>query len=64
MDRVRYLLLSDNSPKTDLIEQHILILDAIKKGDLAAAQESVRYHLSEIISSLPGVAMANKDLFE
>jgi DNA-binding GntR family transcriptional regulator len=64
MDRVRYLLLSDNSPKTDLIEQHILILDAIKKGDLVAAQESVRYHLSEIISSLPGVAMANKDLFE
>jgi DNA-binding GntR family transcriptional regulator len=63
MDRVRYLRYS-HSPISNLIDQHLLILDAIKKGDAAAAQESVRYHLTEIVSLLPDIAKANADLFE
>jgi DNA-binding GntR family transcriptional regulator len=63
MDRVRYLRCS-HSPISNLIDQHLLILDAIKKGDAAAAQESVRYHMTEILSLLPSIAKANADLFE
>ena len=63
MDRVRYLRLSGNSPISNLIDQHLMILDAIRKSDGGAAQESVRNHIREILSLMPGIAKDNADLF-
>jgi hypothetical protein len=36
----------------------------IKMGNAAAAEESLRYHLTEILSTMPDIAKAHADLFE
>jgi len=64
MDRVRYLRLSGNTPISNLIGQHFMILNAIRKGDVKAAKESVRKHMTEIVSLLPGITKDNADFFE
>lgn len=64
MDRVRYLSYSGHTPMSSMIDQHQQILDAVKIRDVTAAEESVRYHLAEILTSMPGIAKAHADLFE
>ena len=64
MDRVRYLSYTGHTPMSSMIDQHQRILDAVKMGDIAAAEEAIRYHLAEILSSMPGIAKAHTDLFE
>jgi DNA-binding GntR family transcriptional regulator len=64
MDRVRYLSYSGHSPVSSMIDQHRQILNAVKSGDVTAAEDAVRYHLAEIISSISGIARAHADLFE
>ena len=47
-----------------LIEQHQTILAAIDAGDADAADRAMRYHLTEILRSLPKVLADRADLFE
>ena len=64
MDRVRYLSLPEASPMTLLIEQHVDILEAIRRQDEAAAANAMRVHLREILLALPRLAQQRPDLFE
>ncbi|HZH51186.1 MAG TPA: GntR family transcriptional regulator [Microvirga sp.] len=64
MDRVRFLDMTKAMPRHAVIAQHAVIVDAIKAGDPAAAEQAMRSHMSEILRSLPEVAAQYPDLFE
>lgn len=64
MDRVRYLDVKQATPRHTIIAQHVMIVDAIKAGDPAAAEKAMQRHLSEILRSLPELAAKHPDLFE
>jgi DNA-binding GntR family transcriptional regulator len=64
MDRVRYLSLPQATPISRLVEQHEAILAAVEAGDAAAAEATVREHLSEILTSLPVLERQFPHLFE
>ena len=64
MDRVRFLSLSEATPMSRLIEQHAMVLEAVRRGDADAAAAALRDHLNEILTSLPTLAQRHADLFE
>jgi DNA-binding GntR family transcriptional regulator len=63
MDRVRFLSVDDLHVGR-LIEQHEKIVDGIAAGDKAAAEEAMRLHLREILTSLPEIARSRAELFD
>ena len=64
MDRVRYLSLPGATPVNRLIDQHEAILDAVERGDTAAAEAAMRTHLSEVLAALEPLRHRHPDLFE
>jgi DNA-binding GntR family transcriptional regulator len=64
MDRVRFLDMTKATPRHMVIAQHVVIVNAIKAGDPAAAEQAMHQHLSEILRSLPELATQHPDLFE
>ncbi|MGI4856138.1 MAG: GntR family transcriptional regulator [Janthinobacterium lividum] len=64
MDRVRYLSLPDVSPLELMIEQHKRIVAALRAHDADGAEQAMRAHLTEILTSLQPVADRNPDWFE
>jgi DNA-binding GntR family transcriptional regulator len=64
MDRVRYLSLPQATPIKRLVAQHWAIIAAIEARDADAAEQAVRTHLAEILTSLPKLERQYPDLFE
>jgi len=64
MDRVRFLDMTQATPRHAVVAQHAVIVEAIKAGDPAAAEKAMREHLGEILRSLPELAAQYPDLFE
>lgn len=64
MDRVRYLSFAGHSPMSAIVDQHLQILEAVKRGDGDAAVESIHHHLMEIVSTMPAIAKDHADLFD
>lgn len=62
-DRVRHLS-STQKPMQRLIDQHAVVVDAIKAGDAAAAEAAMRFHLHEVLRDLPKVVASQPDMFE
>jgi GntR family transcriptional regulator, rspAB operon transcriptional repressor len=63
LDRVRHLS-AQKFPRRDLVEQHFEIVDAIRSGDPAKAEQKMRHHLRQVLSDVPVVAAAHPDFFE
>jgi DNA-binding GntR family transcriptional regulator len=64
MDRVRFLDMAKATPRHAVLAQHVVIVEAIKARDPAAAEKAMRQHLSEILRSLPELAAQYPHLFE
>lgn len=64
MDRVRFLSLPNATPVGRLIDQHEMILEAVERGDVTAAQMAMREHLSEVLDVLEPLSLLHSDLFE
>lgn len=64
MDRVRFLDLAQATPRHVVLAQHVVIVEAIRAGDSAAAETAMRQHLSEILRSLPQLMAQYPELFE
>ncbi|GAB0119661.1 GntR family transcriptional regulator [Acidisoma sp. 7E03] len=64
MDRVRYLSLADATPVARLFAQHVAIVDALAARDAEAAEDWMRQHLGEMLSSLPCLVERMPDYFE
>jgi DNA-binding GntR family transcriptional regulator len=63
MDRVCQLTLPNPEAMLPLIDQHSAIMAAIDARDEDAAAEAMRYHLTEILRTLPRVEAEHRDLF-
>jgi DNA-binding GntR family transcriptional regulator len=63
MDRVRYLSLPDATPLSTIIAQHEKVVEAIGSGKPDNAESAMREHLSEILISLPRLAVEKADFF-
>lgn len=63
MDRVRHLALQ-HFPMEALTDQHTAIVDTIARGDVVAAEASIRAHLQAILVDLPEVSRAWPSYFE
>lgn len=63
LDRVRYLSLPHTTPLNRLLEQHSRIAEAIFAGDAQGAEQAMRNHLDEILTSLPEITAEHPDLF-
>lgn len=63
MDRVRYLSLPQATPLDIIIEQHRAIVAAIAEHSPERAERAMREHLSEILISLPKLAVEHPAFF-
>lgn len=63
MDRVRHLT-TQKFPMHALTDQHEMIVQAIERGDIAAANAAIRTHLQAILNDLPEVAQEWPEFFE
>lgn len=61
-DRLRFLSLPDVTPVSTLIAQHRNILDAVRAGDVASAEQATREHLSEVLKVLSRLAETHPGL--
>jgi len=64
MDRVRFLDMTQATPRHVVVAQHEVIVGAIRDGNPTAAQEAMQEHLSEILRSLPEMQVQHPELFE
>jgi len=64
MDRVRYLATPGATSMDVLVRQHAAIAEAVADADPDRAAARMRAHLSEILQSLPALALRHPDLFE
>ena len=63
MDRVRYLSLPQATPLAIIIEQHRHIAEAIAARAPERAERAMHQHLTEILVSLPKLALENPTYF-
>lgn len=63
MDRVRYLSLPDATPLETIIEQHVRISQGLDRRSPGDCEAAMRHHLSEILTSLPKLAIKHPGLF-
>jgi DNA-binding GntR family transcriptional regulator len=63
MDRVRYLSLPDATPLETIIAQHERIVSGIARRLPEEAENAMRHHLSEILISLPKLALTRSEFF-
>ena len=63
MDRVRFLSYDFATPKTQLIAEHLEIVDSIETGNPELAARCMEKHLREILSSLPRIAEQYPEYF-
>jgi DNA-binding GntR family transcriptional regulator len=63
MDRVRYLSLPDATPLGTIIAQHEKLVEGIAAKNPEAAESAMRHHLSEILISLPRLAVEKSEFF-
>jgi len=62
-DRIRFLSLPNVTPVDTLITQHKAMLAAVRKGDIAAAEQATREHLSEVLKVSETLAATHPELF-
>ena len=63
MDRVRVLSL-EQFPMSQLVAQHVAVVDRIAAGDPAEAERAMRAHLRAVLSDLPAIIAAHPDFFD
>lgn len=63
LDRARYLGLSGFRGIQEYVQDHGRIVDAIKAGDVAVAQESLRTHLRFVLSDVDQIRILQPGLF-
>lgn len=63
MDRVRYLS-ARQFPRRQLVDQHVVLVAAIRAGDADRAEAVMREHLRQLLDDLPAVAAALPGFFE
>ena len=64
LNRVRRLSLPQPDYLTEMVAEHRLVLDALRKRDPDAAETTLRHHLRMVLSALPAIRAQHPDYFE
>jgi DNA-binding GntR family transcriptional regulator len=64
LNRVRRLSLPQPRYLAEMVAEHRLVVDAVRRGDPDAAEAALRHHLRMVLSSLPAIQAAHPDYFE
>ena len=63
LDRVRFLAIDEITSMKEIVQQHGVITDAVEARSPQRAEDAIRAHMSEILTSLPKLAAAHAELF-
>ena len=64
LNRVRRLSLPQPRYLEEMVAEHTLVVDAVRRGDSDAAEAALRHHLRMVLSGLPAIQAEHPDYFE
>jgi DNA-binding GntR family transcriptional regulator len=64
LNRVRRLSLPQPDYLTEMVAEHRLVLDALRRRDPDQAEAALRHHLRMVLSALPAIRAQHPDYFE
>ena len=64
LNRVRRLSLPQPRYLAEMVAEHKLVVDAVRRGDPDAAEAALRHHLRMVLSGLPAIHTEHPDYFE
>lgn len=64
LDRIRRLSLPESGYMAKMLDQHRSVVAAVAASDQDRAENDLRHHLREVLSSLPEIRRARPDYFE
>jgi DNA-binding GntR family transcriptional regulator len=64
LNRVRRLSLPQPNYLEEMVAEHRLVLDALRRRDPDGAEETLRHHLRMVLSALPAIRAEHPDYFE
>ncbi|HZO35961.1 MAG TPA: GntR family transcriptional regulator [Solirubrobacteraceae bacterium] len=64
LNRVRRLSLPQPRYLAEMVAEHTLVVDAVRRGDPDAAEAALRHHLQMVLSGLPAIREDHPDYFE
>lgn len=64
LNRVRHLSLTQARYLTEMVAEHELVVEAIRRNDPDAAEAALRHHLKMVVAGLPTLRAEHPDYFE
>jgi DNA-binding GntR family transcriptional regulator len=64
LNRVRHLSLTQPRYLTEMVAEHELVVEAIRRNDPDAAEAALRHHLKMVVAGLPTLRSEHPDYFE
>ncbi|MHB1468756.1 MAG: GntR family transcriptional regulator [Solirubrobacteraceae bacterium] len=64
LNRIRRLSMTDPAYIDEMIAEHVLVIDALRRGQPEQAERALRDHLRMTLSSLPEIERAHPEYFE
>ena len=64
LNRVRRLSLPQPRYLAEMVAEHALVVEAIRRHDSDAAEIALRHHLRMVLSGLPAIRSEHPDFFE
>ena len=63
VDRARLLLVPDRARLAETVDEHIVLVEAIREQNAPGAEEAMRHHVRQLIKRLQPLEAARPDLF-
>lgn len=64
LNRVRRLSLAQPRYLDEMVAEHTLVVDAVRRGDPDAAEAALRHHLRMVLSGVPAIREEHPDYFQ
>jgi DNA-binding GntR family transcriptional regulator len=64
LNRVRRLSLAQPRYLAEMVAEHTLVVDAVRRGDPDAAEAALRHHLRMVLSGVPAIREEHPDYFQ
>ena len=64
LNRIRRLSMTLPAYIDEMIAEHVVVIDAVRRGEPAQAERALRQHLRMVLASLPDIERSHPDYFE
>ncbi len=64
LNRIRRLSMTLPAYIDEMIEEHVLVIDAVRRGEPQEAERALREHLQMVVSAVPDIERSHPDYFE